>query len=825
MQKGTFQKLLPHILAVLIFLIVAAIYCKPVFENKVVQQQDLTLWRGMAQNSFQYKETHGTFPLWTNSMFSGMPAYQVALDPQVPVNPNMFYGLFTLYLPKPISFFFLACICFYFLTQVLRINPYIGIIGGLAYAYATYNPVIVAVGHDTKMQTIAVLPAFIASLLLVYERKYWAGAALTAVFTCLLVTFNHMQIVYYALIIAFFMTVAYLIRWIRERDFKHIALSAAIVIGCGLLGVLSNAVNIFTTYDASKASIRGGSPLADNKGSSSKTGLSDTYALTYSMYKTEPFEMMVPKIYGGSDGLEIPQEDSKAIEALQQMPQQLGQQLQGFVRFYWGGIGGTSGPAYVGAIICFLTLIGFFVLDSKHKWWILAASVLAILMSWGSYFAGFNGFLLKALPMYNKFRAPSMILVIPTFLFCLMAAMTLQKFLNLENKAELWERYKKGLYLTGGVFLVLILLYFSFDYTSEPDKELLRQASAGGGQALDYVHSFLNGLKEDRRSLFFGSIVRSLLFVLPVAALLWYSVKKKLQPAVLLTITGVLAFIDVMAVDVKYLNGDNYQDEAENQAIFTPTPADQQIMQDKSYYRVFDLTKGGVQGAFLGEGAVTAYFHNSIGGYHGAKLSIYQDLIEHQLYNFPNCLPVINMLNTKYIMQPVAQGKDTAILNQGALGAAWFVNDVRFEPTPMAIMNGLTNLQPKDTALVAEADRKKVSFSNQPDPTATIQLVKNDNDDITYTSTSATNRFAVFSEVFYDRGWKAYIDNQEAPIIQTNYVLRGLSVPAGKHAIHFVFHPASYYTGQKIQWVASVLTFLVVIIALFFTYRNRTRNV
>jgi hypothetical protein len=820
MNKGMFSRLLPHLIAIVIFLIVAVVYCKPVLEGKVLQQHDVTQWKAMAQNSFQYKETHGRFPLWTNGMFSGMPAYQIAMESEYKVSPGIFYYVLTLGLPKPISFFFLACICFYFLSQVLRINPYIGIIGSLAYAYATYNVVIIGAGHDTKMQSIGLMPFLIGSVILLYEKRYWLGGALTALSSSLLIGMNHPQIAYYTFLILLFMTIGYIVHWIKQRQIKHMIVAGAIAVAAVLAGVLSNALVLLTTYEYAKESIRGGSELADSKTNSTKTGLSKDYALSYSMYKSEPFVMMVPRMFGGSSSLEVAEEDSKAIEALRQMPQEMAQQLQYNLGAYWGGIGGTQGPPYTGAIICFLTLIGFFILDDKHKWWILGASVLAFLMSWGSFFEGFNTFLLNNLPFYNKFRAPSMTIVIPTFLFCMMAVLTLQKIVSFDNKEELWQRYKKGLLLTAGVFVVLLLIYMSADYKSEADKALLQQLSSAPDQAKDYIRTFLEALKDDRKSLFFGSLVRSFLFIAAAAFTIWLSVRKNVQKLTLLGVVGVLAFIDVMAIDTKYLNSEHYQDEAEYQANFTPTPADTQILQDTSYYRVFDLRQG--IGSALGLGyALPSYFHKSIGGYHPAKLSIYQDLIEHQLSKFPQSLPIVNMLNTKYIIQKDQTGKDQVYTNPDALGAAWFVKGIKYEPTPSDVMNALSSLNPKDTAILFSADQKLVSVSLQTDSTATIRLSKNDNDEVTYQANSTTNNFAVFSEVFYDKGWKATVDGKETPIVRTNYVLRGLVVPAGNHQIRFEFHPASYYTGEKISLIAGIIICLALLAAAIHIYRTR----
>ncbi|HEY4208611.1 MAG TPA: hypothetical protein VGM31_17415, partial [Puia sp.] len=728
--------------AVLVFLLVAVLYCRPVFENKVLFQEDVLQWQGMAQNSFQYKATHGHFPLWTNGMFSGMPAYQIAMDGPFICVSTLFYQLLTLDLPKPVSFFFLACLCFYFLALALRINPYIGIIGGLAYAYATYNPVIIAVGHDTKMQSIALLPGLIASLILIFERKYWQGMALTALFMALLVSIGHMQIIYYGTIIAICMFMGYAIRWIREKDFRHLGRVMVITVGAIATGVLTNAVSLFTTYDSSKETVRGGSELADKQSSYTENGLSESAAFDFSMYRTEPFVMLVPDIFGGSTDLELPAEHSKAVVALEKMPPDLtGLIGEDGPKYYWGGIGVlVSGPPYVGAIICFLALAGLFLLDKKHKWWILSACILSIVMSWGSYFQPFNGFLLKVLPMYNKFRAPSMIIVVPTFLLCMLAMLTLQKIWTRENPAGLWRQYKWGLIFTGGVFAVLAILFLRYDYTSALDEELLQKAAARGSVALGYMQAYVIGLQADRQSLFFGSGLRSLLFIIGAGLLIVAYLKSRLWPALFLGVIGILCFIDIMGVDLKYLNNDNYKEKVEYNQNFSATDADRKVLRDKDYYRVFDVRDSASNA--LSYGAMTAYFHHSIGGYHAAKLRIYEDLINRQLSNYPHCSPVINMLNTKYIIKKEPSGRDSVYRNDSALGPVWFVRTVRFENSPHAVMNALTRLHPADTAILFDADRRKVSLDGDPDTTAIIEMVKNDNDVITYLSESETKQFA-----------------------------------------------------------------------------------
>ncbi len=812
MKNFDWKKLLPHIIAIAIFLVVALVYCKPALEGKVLQQHDITQWRAMANDVYKVKEKTGEAPLWTNSMFSGMPGYMIAGNTNNHV-PYYFASVISLFLGKPFQFFFLACICFYFLSQVLRVNSWVGVIGSLAYAYATYNPIIIVAGHDTKMMSIALIPGFIASLILIYDRRYWWGAAMTAFFTGSLISQNHYQIVYYSVIIAAFMTLGYVFVWIKNKDFKHMIVAGAITLAAGLVGTLSNAVVLFTNYEYTQSTIRGGSELADAKSNIGKTGLGQDYAFSYSMFKSEPFVMLIPRMFGGGSGvMEIEQEKSKAVEALQNMPKELAQQVQSNLSFYWGGIGGTSGPPYAGAIICFLAIMGFVVLDGKHKWWILAAMILSILMSWGGFFPDFNGFLLKHLPMYNKFRAPSMIIVIPTFLLCMIAILALQKVLfGMEDKAVLQKQLKNTLFITGGVFAVLFLLYFNFDYRSEGDTRLLEQVSkipdaAQKAQIEAPIKSFVNGLREDRQHLFLMDIFRSLFYIIiAVVAIVLYQ-RRILKPMYALAIVGIFSFVDVMAINTNYLKSENYQDKEENEASFNPTPADQAILKDTSFYRVLDLSQGGIQAAF-NAGALTAYHHRSIGGYHPAKLSIYQDLVEKQLYKYPNNQNVLDMLNTKYVIEN--PNAPTVAERPTNLGPVWFVKGLRFTNSAQEEMAALDYLNTRDSAVADKSLSNVLKANFASDSSATIRLVNNDHDVVTYASKTSAEQMAVFSEVYYDKGWNAYLDGKQVPYAKVNYVLRGMMIPAGEHTIVFKFEPKSHSMGWTITTVCSVLMLLL----------------
>lgn len=648
MNKDLFRKALPHLAAVLVFLIVAVIYCKPTLEGKVLQQSDISHWKGAMHQSNVYNETHGHTPLWTNSVFSGMPTFQIGFESNNYI-PGIVHKIMTLGLPEPIQFFFLAALCFYIMCVILRVKPIVGIMGSLAFAYATYNPVIISVGHATKMWTMAYMPAVLGSIILIYERRYWLGAALTALFTSVMIAMNHPQIDYYLFLAIAVMTIFYVVSWIKAKDWKHLGMAIVFTAAATITGVLTNAVSLLSTYQYQEETIRGGTSSLTDTTSKEKptTGLDKDYAMSYSMEVPEPFVMLVPRMYGGStDGSEVNQDKSKAVEAYQmagqtiqqalgqQMPAQQAQQYAQQVLqqipfiYYWGGMTkpgevGTSGPPYVGAIIVFLAILSLFIIDKKYKWWALTAIALTIVMSWGSYFRGFNSLLLDYLPLYNKFRAPSMILVIPQLLLGMLAVLGVNKIITTADKKTLLPGFKKGLITTGAVFLLLFIMYFTFSFLSKIDTAALQRVR-DQQQVYDALKEFANGLVADRKSLFMMDIWRSLAFIAIAAVTLFLLIKNKIKPLIAGLILTVFVFIDLIAIDLHYLNNDHYIDDMESEANFPKTSFDNAILADTSFYRVFN-----VAGPWQENN--TSYHFNSIGGYHAAKLRIYQDLIEHRL--------------------------------------------------------------------------------------------------------------------------------------------------------------------------------------------------
>ena len=828
MKQLNLKSIIPHLIAVGIFLMVAVLYCKPILQGKVLQQSDVVQWKGMAQDALKSKEATGTLPYWTNGMFAGMPAYQITGIIPFAFSLGKLDAIFQMGLPEPMGYFFLACLAFYFLSQVLGVHYLIGIVGALGYGYATYNPIIAIVGHITKLHAIAYMPFFIGSLILVYERKFIIGLILLAIASTELFGCNHLQIAYYTFIIAGFISLYYLIIWIKEKSYKSIVqcfAGAAIVI---LLGILSNAPMLFSTYNYGKASIRGGSVLAKADGTKSTEGLSKAYALDYSMLKSEPLTLLFPNIYGGgSDPNTIDPTGSKAIEALQSMPQEVAQQLQGYIRFYWGGIGYTAGPPYIGFLFGLIALIGFGFKNIKHRYWIGAAIILSILLSYGLYFESFNVFMLDHLPFYNKFRAPSMIMVIPTLLLGIMALLSVQEIANKfeDNKESFLQKIKPALYVTGALFVIAFYFYATQNFKSNSEANLIKQVQQipDPNQRAAFeapVASLVDGLAADRQAMFSSDLFKSLglTTVLFVAIFLYY--RKFISKVIFIVAIGFIALFDLFKVDLQYLNTSDFYEKEEVEANFKTTATDIAILNDKSYYRILDLREG-INNAF-NQGAKISYFHHSVGGYHPAKLSIYQDLIENQWYNFPNSMPTANMLNTKYFIQGDIN-KDT-IPNPDALGNAWFVQNVSVKPDAAAVMKTITNFNPATQAVVEKQDWKLDTVYAK-DSAASIKLVRKQNDQMEYASTSSTKQLAVFSEVYYPYGWKAFIDDKETPIYKCNYVLRTIEVPAGSHTITFKFEPTEVILANKLGLVAVSLVWLLAIGSIVLYARSKSNKV
>jgi hypothetical protein len=607
---------------------------------------------------------------------------------------------------------------------------------------------------------------------------------------------------------------------VQAKDFKTMVTALAFAAVAGGVGVLTNAVMLYTTYDYSKATIRGGqSPLNISDSLSTKpasSGLDTGYAFRWSYGVLESFTLVVPNIYGGAS--QPVGEDSKLVQAMAEkaLPPQFSNQLYGAFGAYWGNQPFTSGPVYLGAIFCLLFLLGMVYLKGPQKWWLLSLTVLALLMAWGKNFGAFNNFLFEYLPMYNKFRAPAFVLVIPQLVFPMVAILTLNELLfGKIDRTDAWKKLKLAGIIMAGIFAFLGILYFSFDYHSGNDRMIQDQLSKVVPNDPNFGRDMVNAVVADRKSLFGSDLLRSLLFAAAGFALLFLFVKDRIKANWVIGGLIALTLLDLVPVGKRYMSNDSFVEPEDSEAQFVMTPADIEIKKDTDpNYRVLNLT----QDVF--NDAITSYHHKSVGGYHAAKLSIYQDLIEYQLGRKEFNPAVLNMLNTKYAIVADSSNRPVVQRNPGALGHAWLVKDIRWVKSPREEMLALDNFNPADTAIVQESFKASVPVAPKWDSTATIQLTQFDNDKLNYASKASTDQFAVFSEVYYDRGWKAFIDGKETPIVKVNYVLRGLAIPAGSHAIEFRFEPHSYSQGRQTTNAAQFALVLLLAVGIFMEWRR-----
>jgi len=764
-------------------------------------------------------------------MFGGMPTYQIALEGTHKVSFYYVSYVLTLSLPKPANFFFLACLSFYLLALVLGINPWIAIMGALSYAYSTYDPIIIGAGHDTKMLALGYAPLAIAGLLLLFKKRWWLGSAALSTGLVLQLSTNHLQIVYYTLIILGAITVGFLIDSFKKKELSTAFKALAIATVIGIISLGTNALGSLTTWEYAKESMRGGvSELKETKDKNTTSGgLDKDYAFKYSVGLTETFTLLVPGIYGGSNGGNE-YKTSKFADKLMEVGYPEDQALQNANGIsYWGKQQPTSGPVYFGAVIILLFVFAMFFEKGWLKWSLFAAGLFGIILALGSNVDFINYFLFDYLPLYKKFRAPSMGLVLPQLCFVILATVAANNLLFGTATADAVKKAFKQTAITAGVLVVILgYLYFTFDYVSPNDARIkenmsgamLQQAAQGKQptpemqqQAETFGKSFITAIQADRRGLFGSDLIRTIILLALTLIVIWLATNKKLKPVPVMAILLVLSAFDLLTVGRRYLNENNFVDPDEFNNAFAMTDADKMIKQDKGYYRVFNTTVD-----FTNE-SVTSYHHNSIGGYHPAKLQIYQDLIENQIGK--NNMQVLNMLNTKYfIVQNPQNGQPVAQMNPENFGPCWLVKGIKYVENGKEEMRALDSTDLRDTAVVQVKFKSLIPNAPVYDSASSIKLIENKNDIINYESQANSNQFAVFSEVYYTAGWNAFIDGKKSEIVKTNYALRGLAIPAGTHKIEFRFEPYSYKLGDRLDLIAAILTYLIVFGGLFMAWKT-----
>lgn len=798
MKNIDFKKWLPYLGAIVIFLIITLAYFTPLLEGKRILQSDIVHFQGMSKEIVDYRNATGQEPLWTNSMFGGMPAYQISA-----VYGSNLIGFFdkvmTLGLPHPANLVFLYFVGFFILMLVMGADPWLAIMGSIAFAFSSYFFIIIEAGHNSKAHAIGYMAPVIAGIILTLRGKYLWGGLLTAIFLSLEVMANHPQITYYLAIIALLLGLFKLIYAIRFKSLKPFFTAVGVLLIAMVFAILTNLTSLWATYEYGKYTIRGKSELTTEKHNRT-SGLDKDYATQWSYGIGESMTLLLPNFQGGSSSsmLRKNSEIEKAMRSNGIDNGTIRQFVNGTVPFlYWGAQPFTSGPVYVGAILCFLFVLGLIIVKGPIKWWLLTATLLSLVLSWGHNFMPVTDFFLNWVPGYNKFRAVSMILVIAEFTIPLLGILAVKVLVeNLSERKKMFRALQIAFGITAGLSLLFALLPEMFlDFSGPADKNFAAQLP-------DW---FMQAVRDERRSLLRIDAIKAFIMIVVAAGLLWAVLFEKLkkQYAYLLLILLILG--DMFMVNKNYLNNESFTSKSKVENPFEPTAADTQILQDKDpNFRVLNLTVNTFNDAS------TSYYHKSIGGYHGAKLRRYQELIEHQINK--NNMGVMNMLNTRYFIIPDANKAPVAQYNPDALGNGWFIEAVQIVDNADAEINALTGLKPDSLAIVDKqfADDLK-GFTPSKDSLDYIKLDTYAPNALTYHYHTKNAGLAVFSEIYYPKGWNAYVDGKPTPHFRADYVLRAMVLPAGDHKVEFRFEPAVYRVGEKISLASSLLLLLLAV--------------
>jgi len=827
-MQNLVRKTAGHLIAILIFIVITAIYFAPaVFEGKTIQQPDMIHATGMGGSQakeFEKTAKPGEFSAWSDAMFGGMP-YNTGYGSPAPKLPGLewFDAPSNTIGAMNAGIVLAALVSFYLLMCILGVKRWLAIAGSIAFAFASFNIIIIAAGHITQAYVIAYIPVTLSGMILLFRRKYFWGAILFLLGVVLSITHYHIQITYYLILLCLFVYAGYLVGKISKGEWKELVKATAIMAVCVFIAILPSARLLYIQWDLGKTSLRGATELTTTTkdGEKISSGLDKDYAFQWSEGKGELLTFLIPNIYGGSSGGTL-DSSSEFYKTLRDAGYRVGKDVQ--APTYWGDKPFTSGPVYFGAGVCFLFLLGMFVVKSKMKWWLFAGAVFLILLSLGRNLDGLNTFFFHHLPMYNKFRTPEMALVIPGFVFPIIAFWGLKNIL--EEKVDK-KLLKKGLIwslaVTGGI--CLIIWWFPtmfFNFQSDYDTQLQYDQQP-----------WYSGLLQDRAHLASADAFRSLIFVLLSAALVFVfmQIKNKKQGALLVGIGFIIITLaDLWTIDKRYLNDSNFQKE-KLEASYKKSVADEEILKDKDLsYRVLTLNNP------FQETSVS-YYHHSVGGYYAIKLRRYQELIDHRLtkeigiiiQSFKkenvtlediqqafDSIPSLNMLNTRYIIYNPEQ---PPIANPHAFGNAWFVPEVKIVENADAEIASLDFINPLQTAVVDKrfADDLKGFTPAPPDSTASIVLDSYRPNHLIYTSKTNAGQLAVFSEIYYQPGWSATIDGQPAPHFRADWTLRAMLVPAGEHKIEFDFRPQGYVTAVYISTFSSFLVLLLFIGAVVYS--------
>ncbi len=813
-----------HLAIIGIFIALCFVYFSPALQGKALYQSDVLMAQGMQKEIMDIKAKDGKGPLWTNSMFGGMPAFQIWV--QYPNNVTTYViSFFKTVFPNPIDTVLLYLLGAYLLFCVLRMNPWLAAAGAIAFAFSSYNFQIIDAGHSNKALAIAFFPPILAGIIMAFRRQYLIGAVLTALFLAIEIRTNHIQMTYYLFIALLIYVGIELYHAVKTKTTQDFLKSFGYLAAAVLLAIAVNAGMLWTSYEYGAETIRGKSNLKTEK-SEPNNGLDREYAYQWSQGLGESLTFLVPNAYGGASGAGNLDENSevaktlatKGIPAEQLMPA-IQQLSQIGLSTYWGDKQFTSGPWYFGAIICFLFILGLFIVKNRIKWWILSASLLCLILSFGRHLPFLSDLFFDYFPLYNKFRAVESILVITAFLIPVLAILAVKEVaFHTEDPKKLNKSLLNSLYITAGLLLILIAVpTVLLDFKTQNHTAFIEQLTQVTNGDRAFADSIAKALVDDRINLARMDALRSLFFVLVGAGLIWALIRKKMNPQVTFIILAAVILVDMWNIDRRYLNNEKFVDKSVLAQQFKTRDVDQLIQRDGSYYRVLDLASGNPF-----SNSIPSYFHKSIGGYHAAKLKRYQEVLDKQFNGAIN-EDVLDMLNTKYLITSDQNGqKETMVNRSTAAGNAWFVQNVEYVKSADEEMIAISSFDPKKVMVVHEEfkpliDIKKVGY----DGNAFIRLTNYHPDHMTYEYSSGRDALAVFSEIWYDKGWNAYVDGEKIPYFRADYLLRAAQLPGGNHKLEFKFEPTSYYTGETISLIASILLILGLAYAIYTETRSK----
>lgn len=802
------KKCFPHILILLGFVIISLAYFSPVLQGKSIFQSDIVHYIGMSKQQKDFKQATGEETYWTNSAFGGMPTYQ--LGAQYPNNYIKKLDLALRFLPRPADYLFLYFIGFYILLLVLKVDLKLAALGALAFGFSTYLIIILGVGHNSKAHAIAYMPLVLSGILLTFRKHYIIGFLLTTLALALELVANHPQMTYYLMLLVLVLGIAYIIDAYKKQELPHFFKSVGILVFAVVLAVGLNATGFLATQEYAKESTRGQSELTINPDGSPKevtSGLDRDYITEYSYGILETFNLFIPRFMGGGSHEDVGKDSESYQFFLKQgVPPLEAREYAKQTPTYWGDQTIVEAPAYIGAVVIFLFVFALFLVKGRLKWWLVGGSLMSLILSYGDSqpFKFITDFFIDYVPLYNKFRAVSSIQVILELCIPVLAIFGLVRLFNNFNKdEEKLKALKFTVIITAGLAVVFLLFKSSlFNFVGGND----------GYYRQNFGQQFMDALIADRKTFFTEDTLRTLVLVLLSAGTIYLFLKKKLSETKVIMAFAVLIVIDLVGVDRRYVNNDDFVPSIKMNKPYQATEVDKAIMQDPEHFRVYDLVSRAP--------AKASYFYNSLTGYHAAKLKRYNELYD--FYISKNNINVLNMLNTKYIIAEDEEGNPFPYTNPDANGNAWFVENIKLVNSANEEILALDSLDTKKEAVMM-AKNGYASFLKDDimiDTTATITVETYEPNYVKYKSKSAVDGFAVFSEIYYKEGWNAYVDGQLTPYSRVNYVLRGMNVPAGEHVIEFKFEPEVVKTGSRIALASSIIFVLLLIGGLFYNFKN-----